>query len=322
MSDHFGNPLLEQRKLASGDAYVLRDDEAVFEITGPDTKSWLHSLLTQNILNLKPGQSTEALLLTPQGHIEHQLKIIITEQGALLITSKLKLEGILAWLKKMVFRSKVEILERPDLVIVGGFFEHAAPSWTDGFSAEPVGSVRYAEERADFAYREHLVEAAPEGKDPAGLLAFNGLRIIAGRPEITDIDDRSLPHEFDWLSSAVHLSKGCYRGQEAVSKVHNLGHPPRRLVILNLEQGDVLAHQGDKVYYNDKEVGTVRAGALHYEAGSVALALINRNTPYLDLFVEAGEGKTLATQEVLVPHDAGKAANLPRPAAFKLTGKK
>jgi len=205
MSDHFGNPLLEQRKLASGDAYVLRDDEAVFEITGPDTKSWLHSLLTQNILNLKPGQSTEALLLTPQGHIEHQLKIIITEQGALLITSKLKLEGILAWLKKMVFRSKVEILERPDLVIVGGFFEHAAPSWTDGFSAEPVGSVRYAEERADFAYREHLVEAAPEGKDPAGLLAFNGLRIIAGRPEITDIDDRSLPHEFDWLSSAVHL---------------------------------------------------------------------------------------------------------------------
>ena len=322
MTDHFGNPLLEQRKLAAGDAYVPRDDQAVFEIQGPDTKSWLHSLLTQNILNLKPGQSTEALLLTPQGHIEHQLKIIITETGALLITARVNLEGILAWLKKMVFRSKVEIVERPELLVAGGFFEYSAPCWIDGFSADPVGSVRYAAERAKFGYREYLIEGVPEDKELAGLLAYGGLRISAGRPEVTDIDNRSLPHEFDWLSSAVHLSKGCYRGQEAVSKIHNLGHPPRRLVILNLEQGDVMAHQGDKVFYNDKEVGTVRAGALHYEAGSIALALINRNTPYLDLLVQAGDSKTLATQEVLVPHDAGKAANLPRPAAFKLTGRK
>ena len=182
--------------------------------------------------------------------------------------------------------------------------------------------MRYAADRAEFSYREYLLKDAPTDLLPAGLLAYEALRISVGRPEIKDVDDRSLPHEFDWLSSAVHLSKGCYRGQEAVAKVHNLGHPPRRLIILNLEQGDVLASKDDKVFYQEKEVGKVVAGALHYETGSLALALVNRNTPYLDLFIESGSFRVSAMQEVLVPHDAGKAADLPRPAAFKLTGRK
>jgi folate-binding protein YgfZ len=150
------------------------------------------------------------------------------------------------------------------------------------------------------------------------MLAFEALRIAAGRPEITDVDERSLPHEFDWLASSVHLTKGCYRGQETVAKVHNLGHPPRRLIILNLEVGDTVANPGEEIFYQGKLVGKVLAGALHYEAGSLALGLVNRNTPYLDLQVC---GMT-ASQRVLVPADAGKAANLPRPSAFKLSGKK
>ena len=87
MTDHFGNPLLEQRKLLAGEAFVQRSDQGVIEIVGPDTKSWLHSLLSQNILNLESGMSTEALLLTPQGHVEQQLKIIATDQGVLVIVA-------------------------------------------------------------------------------------------------------------------------------------------------------------------------------------------------------------------------------------------
>ncbi|MFT4796139.1 MAG: folate-binding protein YgfZ [Aquiluna sp.] len=322
MTDHYGNPLLEQRKLLSQDAYVERTDQSVFEVNGPDAKSWLHSLLSQNIMNLKEGESAEALLLTPQGRIEQQLKIIATEAGVSIITAADRLEVLIAWLRKMVFRSKVEITERADLRVIGGFFIREGLCWIDKFENEPVGSVRYAAERAEFPYREYLLKEAPTDLMPAGLLAYEALRISVGRPEIKDVDDRSLPHEFDWLSSAVHLSKGCYRGQEAVAKVHNLGHPPRRLIILNLEQGDVLASKDDKVFYQEKEVGKVVAGALHYETGSLALALVNRNTPYLDLFIESGSFRVSAMQEVLVPHDAGKAADLPRPAAFKLTGRK
>lgn len=321
-NQHFGNPLAEQRKLANGDAIVVREDQAVIEVVGEEAKKWLHSLTSQNILNLAPGESTESLLLSPTGHIEFQLKIIATDNSCFIITDADAREALVAWLTKMIFRTKV-VITQPDLFVVGSFqaLELDAPCWIDGFSGEAKASVRYASTRADFSYREYLVESIPS-IDRAGLMAYEALRIAAGRPEISDVDDKSLPHEFDWLASAVHLSKGCYRGQEAVAKIHNLGHPPRRLIILHLEQGDVLANPGEAVFYGDKEVGKVIAAALHYELGSIALALVSRVTPYLDLAIAVGENRYVATQQVLVPHDAGKAANLPRPAAFKLSGRK
>ena len=278
MTKHFGNPLQEQRQLLLGQAVVRRSDQQVLSLTGDEALSWLHSITSQNVKNLKPGESTETLVLTPNGHIEHQVKVLAFDAGLYLIVNTQKAQD-----------------------------------------SEPKGSVRYAMQVESFPYREYLVAPGNKPEFPeAGLLAFEALRIAAGRPEITDIDERSLPHEFDWLASAVHLTKGCYRGQETVAKVHNLGHPPRRLVILNLEVGDTLANPGEEISYQGKLVGKVLAGALHYEAGSLALGLVNRNTPYLDLNV----CNMTASQRVLVPADAGKAANLPRPSAFKLSGKK
>jgi folate-binding protein YgfZ len=237
----------------------------------------------------------------------------------LIITAEGKQAALMAWLEKMKFRSKVEI--KPTTKRVVGSFTDLGLSeevWIDPWGKEPIGSVRYGAENL-FDYREYLVpEDFQITHSKAGLLAYQALRIAAGRPEITDVDERSLPHEYDWLASAVHLSKGCYRGQETVAKVHNLGHPPRRSVILNLEVGDTIANPGEVIGYGDKEVGKVLAGALHFELGSIALGLVARVTPYLDLTVA---GQT-ASQQVLVPADAGKAANLPRPSAFKLSGKK
>jgi tRNA-modifying protein YgfZ len=322
-TEHFGNPLLEQRKLLEKKAYVLRSDQSVIEIRGPDTLSWLHSLTSQNIQNLIPGDSTESLLLTPNGHIEQQLKLIITETGALVVVHQAYVDALIDWLQKMRFRSKVEISKRDELKVFGSFADLRSngSTWVDPWSQPAAASVSYNPERKDFQWQELVSENAPE-LERAGLMAYHALRIAAGRPEITDIDERSLPHEFDWLNSAVHLSKGCYRGQETVSKVHNLGHPPRRLAILNLEQGDLIASQGDEVSYQEKIVGKVVSAGLNFEEGSIALALLNRNTPYLDLVVHSGESVIAATQTMLVPHDAGKAANLPRPSAFKLSSKR
>lgn len=320
-TEHFGNPLLEQRELLSGNGFVERSDEAVIEITGEDTLSWLHSLTSQNIKNLKPGDSTESLLLSPNGHIEQQLKLILTETGAFVIVASQKLEELVTWLTKMRFRSKVKIQHRNDLKVFGSFGELAGATWFDPWSSISPASVSYNPKRADFLWKESVATDRPEGHQ-VGLMAYHALRIAAGRPEISDVDERSLPHEFDWLNSAVHLSKGCYRGQETVAKVHNLGHPPRRLAILNLEQGDALAQKDDEISYQDKVVGKVLVGALHFEEGSIALALLNRNTPYLELDVKVGDGQAKATQTALVPHDAGKAANLPRPSAFKLSSRR
>jgi folate-binding protein YgfZ len=320
MSNHFGNPLQEQRQLLLGRAFVHRTDESVIELTGSESLKWLHTLTSQNLANLKPGQSAEALILDPHGHIEHQLKVIATEQGAQVITAQDRAAGLIVWLQKMKFRTQVEIVVS-DLVVVGVFGDNEFdfPCWVDAWGKDPVGSARYAKDAEPFGYKEFLVGNIDEIDLPqAGLMAYSALRIAAGRPEISDVDERSLPHEYDWLSSSVHLSKGCYRGQETVAKVHNLGHPPRRLALLHLEVGDVLAQPGEGVFHNDREVGKVLASALHFEEGSLALALLGRVTPYTDLKV-AGVS---ASQQILVPADAGKAANLPRPSAFKLSGKK
>ena len=320
MPDHFGNPLGEQRKLAEGNAFVRRSDQGVLRLSGPDAKKWLHSLLSQDILNLQSGDSTEALLLTPQGHIEQQLKVIARENDLLIVVHKARIDALLEWLSKMKFRSQV-VIEPTDLQVFGTFADVSGDVWKDSYATVNPKSARYSRESIDFSYRELISDAAPDTEE-VGEMAYQALRIAAGRPEITDTDERSLPHEFDWLNSAVHLSKGCYRGQEAVAKVHNLGHPPRRLALLHLEAGDVLLAPGDEVFYGDKPAGKVLAAALHYELGSIALALLSRATPYLDLNVRSGESTYLAQQQVLVPADAGKASNLPRPSAFKLSGKK
>ncbi|MGA1713458.1 MAG: YgfZ/GcvT domain-containing protein, partial [bacterium] len=243
-----------------------------------------------------------------------------SENQVLVITNSEKSTDLLEWLRKMKFRSQIEI-EQTDLETFGTFADIEGIVWNDPFSKSNRFSVSYAPQRSDFPYRE-VVGVKPKDLQEVGLMAYHALRIAAGRPEISDIDSKSLPHEFDWLQSAVHLSKGCYRGQESVAKVHNLGHPPRRLAILHLENGDDLATKGDPVFYTDKEVGKVLASALHYELGSIALVLVNRNTPYLELSVRLGERDAYASQQVLVPADAGKAADLPRPSAFKLSGRK
>lgn len=319
MPEHFGNPLLEQRKLLSGEAFVERSDQSVILVSGEDSKNWLHSLLTQDILNLGTGESAEALLLSPQGHIEHQLKILIAGNEVFIALPSSKVDAFVSWLEKMKFRSKVKI-EKTNLKSFGMFGEPESGAWRDPFSIERATSVSYNPNRAKFNYFEVFSEIAPS-REPAGLMALRALRVAAGRPDIVDVDEKSLPHEFDWLLSAVHLSKGCYRGQEAVAKIHNLGHPPRRITLLNLETGDDLAAVGDRVFYQDKEVGKVVASAIHYELGSIALALVARNTPYLDLLIEISGRRVSAFQQVLVPADAGKAANLPRPSSFKLSGK-
>ena len=78
----------------------------------------------------------------------------------------------------------------------------------------------------------------------------------------------------------MHLDKGCYRGQETVARVHNLGRPPRRLVLLHLDgrRTELPAHgrPGD----GRRTGGRVRHdGARHYELGPIALAVVKRSTP-------------------------------------------
>jgi|SRR3984885_3128473 len=302
---HYGNPYAEQRALAAGTGMTDRSHRGVVRITGPDRLSWLHSLTTQDLEHLEPGQSAEALILSPQGHIEHHLTL--TDDGdALWAHVEPGTAGtLLAFLESMRFMLRVEPADvTDDYAVLTVTRALPADSLPDGVSAALRGAVG-----TDLLVaRPHLQAAATKFADAgltlAGMQAYEALRIAARRPRLgLDTDHRTLPHEVGWIESAVHLNKGCYRGQETVARVHNLGHPPRRLVFLHLDGSeDRLPEHGDPVQLEDAVVGFVGSAARHYELGPIGLALIKRTTP-VDVTLQAAG--LPAAQEVVVPPDAG-----------------
>ncbi|MGL4255977.1 folate-binding protein YgfZ [Microbacterium sp.] len=338
---HLGSPLAEQRALAAGRAVVPLGDRVVLAVPGEDRLSWLDSLTSQALAALAPGVSTELLVLDPQGRIEHAASVVDDGETAWLIVDRSDAEGLLTWLRKMRFRLRVDPRDASeDYAVVGGSaaalaaVTPAAPAgvplvWTDPWPDVAPGGHAYAAidphpgAERDWAEaivtrdeERRLADAASRGDlVVAGLVAADALRVAAWRPRRSlDVDERALPHELDWLRTAVHLTKGCYRGQETVAKVHNLGHPPRRLVALQLDgSSSVLPARGAAVRVGDDVVGAVTSAALHFEEGPIALAVVRRSTPVdATLLVDTDDGPISAAQEVVVPPDAGATANVPR----------
>jgi len=335
--EHYGDPVGEQRALEAGRAVVDLSDRDVVTITGPDRLTWLDSLTSQAIARLAPGESAETLLLNPNGRIEYAARVLDDGETTWLLMDAGTGAGFAAFLERMRFMLRVEVADRSaDFATIGTFgaapAASAAPNgvplvWTDPWAAVQPGGHQYAtgaHPYAEWDYREALVERGRLGElaelPAAGTLALEALRIAAWRPRAaTELDATAIPHEFDWIRSAVHLSKGCYRGQETVAKVHNLGHPPRRLVMLHLDGSDgVLPEPGAEVRLGrpDAEgavVGRVTASARHHELGPIALALVKRSAdPASELTVDADGVLVPAGQEVIVPTDAGAEADVPR----------
>ncbi|KNY06209.1 CAF17-like 4Fe-4S cluster assembly/insertion protein YgfZ [Microbacterium sp. GCS4] len=339
--EHFGDVFREQRRLAAGDALVPLDDRAVIEVAGPERLGWLDSITSQALGRIGAGESTELLVLDPQGRVEHAAGVLDDGTSTWLIADAADAEGLATWLQRMKFRTQATVELRPDLALLGFVDGGAAATradeiasrpagtalvWTDPWQRVSAGGHQYAEVAehpgAGLAWRAAIVSretadalAASLGSaDVAGLLAAEALRVAAWRPRWSaEVDERSLPHESDWIRTAVHLNKGCYRGQETVAKVHNLGHPPRRLAALHLDGSDaVLPAAGDPVFAGDDEVGHVTSVARHHEDGPIALAILSRRAPVGDLVVRTDGGDIAAAQQVIVPGDAGATADIPR----------
>ena len=338
----YGNSLTEQRSLLAGSALVDLSDRGVIEVSGPDRLGWLDSLLSQRLDNLKPGHSAETLLLDPHGHVQHAMRVFEDGQTTWLLVDEGRAAELTKWLLKMRFMKQVEIIDRSAEMLTLGFFGQLPdvlvpvvlqPAdvpviWHDPWNDVAEGGWQYSAQEhpgTHWNYSEAIVprSAAGELVDLAttGVISFAGtdaleaLRIAAWRPRIaTEGDDNALPHEFDWLRTAVHLNKGCYRGQETVAKVHNLGHPPRRLAFLSLDGVDVvLPEAGAVVLDGETEVGLITSAARHFEEGVIALAILKRNAnTESELVVDAEGTRIPATQVVIVPPDAGRTANVPR----------
>ena len=286
---HYGDPMKEQRQLASGVGFVDLSHRGVVRIGGPDRLTYLHSISTQHVEQLAPGVRTEALILSPNGHVEHHMRL--TDDGAAVwaTVEPGTAPALAEFLEKMRFLMQVEVADLTDewaVVFV--------PQGDDGFAAGGEVLVPRAE----------LAGAVERFGPPAGVLAYEALRIEVHVPRLgVDTDHRSIPNELGWIPAAVHLDKGCYRGQETVARVHNLGRPPRRLVMLHLDGSvDRLPSRGAAVTLDGREVGFVGSSARHFELGPIGLALLKRSVPVdADLLADG----VAASQEVVVDPEAG-----------------
>ncbi len=332
---HYGDPTAEQRALERGRAVVDASNVGVVRVAGPDRLSWLHSITSQDVEHLAPRTSTELLVLSPQGHVEHAAGVVDDGEATWLLTETPA--GLAAWLDRMKFMLRVQVADvTDDWAAIGEPVDAEGAgdepvTWRDPWPRVAAGGTRYGPpddehpgtERAwrlVLVPRDRLADevAARQsaGATLAGTWATEALRVAAWRPRAShEVDHRTIPHEVDWLRTAVHLHKGCYRGQETVARVHNLGRPPRRLVMLHLDGSVHLLPEAGAVVrtVDGREVGTVTTVARHHELGPVALAVLKRSVPVDDELRVDGPGEPVAAaQEQVVPGDG---VSVDRPAA-------
>lgn len=294
---HYGSLFGEQRALAAGEGFVDLSHRDVLRIAGPDRLGWLHSLTTQYFEGLEPGRWVSALVLSPQGHVEHAFTGVDDGEAFTAHTEPGAAAALIGWLERMRFMMRVEISDVTDELAV---------AWRPDTEPSEQSPGRY-----DLVPRERLEAYAEAAGPAAGLWAFEALRIARGEPRFgVDTDARTIPNEVGCLEgeaawAAVHLDKGCYRGQETVARVFNLGRPPRRLTLLHLDGSENrLPTEGAEVTPSGggRAVGAVGSSVRHHEYGPIALALLKRN---VDVAAPLEVDGLPAAQQVVVDPEVG-----------------
>jgi tRNA-modifying protein YgfZ len=311
---HYGDPLREQRLLEEGLAAVDLSQRGIVTIAGPDRLSWLNSITTQMLTGLAPRTSAETLVLSPKGHIEHDLHLVDDGQTTWVTVEAGTTAALVSWLDSMRFMLRVQVSDVSAQFAVIGEPVRAETTpgeplaWSDPWPRLVGDTAAYSavveHPGRQRAWRELIVdrdqlETVVGDRPLAGMWAAEALRVAAWRPRLGfETDQRTIPHEVDWLRTAVHLHKGCYRGQETVARVHNLGRPPRRLVFLHLDgSGHTLPERGTEVEADGRVVGRLTSVARHHELGPIALAIVKRNTALETVCLTAGLS---ASQEEIV----------------------
>lgn len=337
---HYGDPLSEQHAATTGAVLIDRSHRAVLTITGPDRLSWLHTLCTQHVSELADGATTENLCLDGQGRVQDHW--IQTELAGVsyLDTEPGRGTVLLDYLRSMVFWADVD-LQAADLAVLSllgpGLAEPAVaaalglaelPAEQAAVPLDGGGVVRRMPGSPDgqieldvLVPRDRSAELQRRltraGVRPAGVWAFEAHRVAALRPRLgVDTDERTIAHEAGWIGGpgvgAVHLDKGCYRGQETVARVHNLGKPPRMLALLHLDGSVDRPSTGDPVLAGGRVVGRLGTVVDHAELGPIALALLKRGLPVDTALVTGANADVAAAIDAdsLPPPDAPGAGRL------------
>jgi len=265
---HFGEPVKEQRALEAGTAWADLSHHNIIAVSGEDRLKWLHDLTTQFVSDLQPGVWMANMILDAKGHIEFQFNVVDDGSTTFLVLDPGYSEQLIEYLTKMKFMLRVDVKDASsDFAVLRA---PGAPTDIGGpFALVPRSEV------------EEMKKTFGGVATQVGTWALDAERVAAHRPRIGfETDHKSIPNEIGVLNGAVHMKKGCYRGQETVAKIYNLGNPPRRLVMLHLDGSDVgFPAVGTKIENDGIVVGFIGTVARHHELGTIALAVVKRNTP-------------------------------------------
>jgi hypothetical protein len=340
---HYGDPLREQRLLAEGAGLVDRSDRDVLTVPGADRLTWLHSLLSQHVEHLADRTGTEALLLSPNGHVEHHLVLAELDGTVWADVEPGTGAALQTFLDRMRFMLRVEpALVTGDWAVLSLVGPRAAavlasagfPAPELPYAVAPLPGGGWARRMpaigdggadvVDLAVPRPSVDAVADallaaGARLAGADALEALRVEARRPRLgIDTDHRTIPNEVEWLRTAVHLQKGCYRGQETVARVHNLGRPPRRLVLLHLDGvSEELPEPGTPVQVGTREVGRTGSVVRHHDLGVIALALVKQSVAADAELTVGGSRAAIDPDDAPAALDADQAAARERVRAVR-----
>jgi tRNA-modifying protein YgfZ len=217
-------------------------------------------MLSNDVAALSPGESCEALLLTPKARVIAPMRVLRRGDDDFLLLTEHELgETLRDQLVRMRFAAKAEIeLEEHTSTLVFG-------QGVDGIPNDDYGEP--AVEVLDAG-----LEATLDEDD------LEAMRIAAGTPRFgKEIDDRVLPAEAGLVERAVSLTKGCYPGQEPIARLHYRGHANRGLRVLAVE-GEELPGPDAELSIGEKVVGRVTSAA-RTNGGIVALAYVRNQVP-------------------------------------------
>ncbi|HEX7108712.1 MAG TPA: folate-binding protein [Aestuariivirga sp.] len=231
----------------------VRRDRAVLSLEGAEAEHFLHNMVTADVLGLAQGQARYAALLSPQGKILFDFFVLKTAEGYFLDCAASQLEELMKRLNFYRLRAKVAIAVRSDLEV------GVAPE-------QPSGLTAYVDPRTPLMGWRIITE---KGKLPEGS-GYELARIALGLADSDgDIGSGQLfPHEanFDQIG-AVSFSKGCYIGQEVVSRMEHRATARSRILPVTFDEA--AAPRDAAIKSSDKIVGSVLSSN-----GNMALALI------------------------------------------------
>jgi tRNA-modifying protein YgfZ len=252
--------------------FVAERPRAFLRVSGPDAEDYLERMLSNEVASLAPGESCEALLLTPKARVIAPMRVV--RRGAedfLLVTEPGLGQTLRDELVRMRFAAKADIeLEEHRSYLLVGAENGGIPNADYGV---PAAEILDEEPPADLPLlSEEDLEA---------------LRIAAGTPRFGhEIDDRVLPAEAGLVERAVSLAKGCFPGQEPIARLHYRGHANRKLQVLEVEG----AEPGAELLWEGKVVGRVTSAV-----SDVALGYVRTEVPADAVLEVSGSSLNQAT---------------------------